>query len=96
MATEPYTVELTQTFHRRIADIVTAVQAGIWDKGIRDLLGYSTDFGLGQKHGSQTLILKTSRRSAYVRLSWDAIVGKGSAEQEQVDEAVRKAVTELA
>lgn len=95
MATDPYTVESTQTFHRRIAAIVAAVQTAIWEKGMHDLLGYSTDFGLGQKHGSQTLILKTSRRSAYVRLPWDVIVGAGSADQERVDEAIRQAITEL-
>jgi hypothetical protein len=95
MATEPITIEATQTFHRRIATIVAAVQAGIWDKGMHDLLGYSTDFGFGAQRGAQTLILKTSRRSAYVRLPWQTIVGEGSAERDQVDEAIRRAVTEL-
>jgi hypothetical protein len=95
MTSDPLTVELTQTFHRRIAGIVSAVQAGIWSTGMHDLLGYSTDFGLGPKHGAQTLILKTSRRSAYVRLPWATVVGEGSAERAAVDEAIHRAIIEL-
>jgi hypothetical protein len=95
MTNETITIEATQIFHRRIASIVAAVQTGIWEKGMHDLLGYSTDFGLGQHHGTQTLILKTSRRSAYVRLPLQTLLGEGSAERDQVDEAIRRAVTEL-
>jgi hypothetical protein len=95
MTTEAITIEATQAFHRRIASIIAAVQAGIWDKGMHDLLGYSTDFGSGPKHGTQTLVLKTSRRSAYLRLAWQTILSEGTAERDQVDDAIRRAVTEL-
>jgi hypothetical protein len=95
MTTDPITVEMTQIFHRRIAAIIEAVQAGIWNTGMHDLLGYSTDFGFGEKRGTQTLILKTSRRSAYVRLPWDTLLSEGSADRDRIDDAIRRAITEL-
>jgi|GEM_PF-708633 len=90
-----FTFEVTQEFHRRMAAAIEAVQAGIWQSGAHDLLGYSTDFGFGQGRGVQTLVLKTSRRSAYLRLHWDTILGNEPAERKLVDDAIRSAITEL-
>lgn len=90
-----FTVEMAQEFHRRMAAIVDAVQAGIWQAGVHDLLGYSTDFGFGQKRGLQTLDLKTSHRSAHVRLHWDTVLGDAPADRELVDEAIASALNEL-
>ena len=95
MESNPFSFEVTQEFHRRIAAIVEAVQAGVWNAGTHDLLGYSTDFGFGQARGVQTLVLKTHRRSAYVRLNWDTILGDASADRALVEGAVRSAITEL-
>jgi len=90
-----FSFETTQEFHRRVAGTVEAVQAGIWKAGVHDLLGYATDFGFGQKHGVQTLVLKTRRKSAYLRLHWDTILGDSSADRQIVDDAIRSAITEL-
>jgi hypothetical protein len=90
-----FTLAVAQEFHRRIAAVVDSVQAGIWNTGAHDLLGYSTDFGFGQRRGVQTLVLKTSRRSAYLRLNWDTILGDASADRELIDAAVKSAITEL-
>lgn len=95
MDNRQFTIEMTQEFHRRIAGTVEAVQAGIWKAGVHDLLGYSTDFGFGQQRGVQTLVLKTSRRSAHVRLHWDTILGDSDADRQQVVEAIQSAITEL-
>lgn len=92
---ETYSIAVAQEFHRRIADTVEKVQAGIWDTGMRELLGHSTDFGFGQGRGAQTLVLKTSRKSAYLRLSWDTILGNSAADRELVQAAIRSAITEL-
>jgi lipid-A-disaccharide synthase-like uncharacterized protein len=86
---------MTKEFHRRMAAAIDAVQEGIWNAGVHDLIGYSTDYGFGQKHGVQTLVLKTRRRSAYLRLHWDTILSDGTAERLQVEAAIRSAVTEL-
>lgn len=85
----------TQEFHRRIAAIIEAVQAGIWERGAHDLLGHATDFGFGQAHGVQTLALKTPRKSAYVRLHWDCVLGDGGADRALVLDAIGRAVVEL-
>ncbi|SPE22502.1 hypothetical protein SBBP1_1670001 [Burkholderiales bacterium] len=95
MDNKQFTIEMTQEFHRRIAGTVEAVQAGIWKAGVHELLGYATDFGFGQQRGVQTLVLKTSRRSAHVRLNWDTILGDAPADRQLVDEAIRSAIIEL-
>lgn len=92
----PFTVEMAQEFHRRMAAIIDAVQAGIWQAGLHNLLGYSTDYAFGQERGLQTLILKSRNRSAYVRLQWDAVLGNTDADRELVDNAIRSAIHELA
>lgn len=89
------TIETTQEFHRRMAAIMEAVQAGIWESGLHDLLGHSTDYAFGQARGRQTLVLKTRNRSAYVRLQWDTILGDTPADRQLVDEAIRSAINEL-
>ncbi len=91
-----FSFEVTQEFHRRMAAAIEAVQAGIWNAGVRDLLGYSTDFGFGQKRGVQTLVLKTARKSAYLRLHWDTILGDRPEDRQLLQEAIRSAVAELA
>jgi len=91
-----FTYAVTKEFHRRMAAAIDAVQEGIWKAGVHDLIGYSTDYGFGQKHGVQTLVLKTRRRSAYLRLHWDTILSDVPVDRQKVDEAVRSAVTELA
>ena len=87
--------EKTQEFHRRIAAIVEAVQAGIWERGTHELLGHATDFGFGQGHGVQTLALKTPRKSAYLRLHWDTVLGEASADRQLVADATQRAIIEL-
>jgi len=92
---DDFPLTAAQEFHRRIALAVEAVQAGVWEAGGRDLLGHSTDFGFGQSRGAQTLVLKTSRKSAYLRLGWDTIMGDSPADQGLVQAAIRSAITEL-
>jgi hypothetical protein len=96
MDTNQFTVEMAQEFHRRIAAMIDAVQAGIWRMGRHDLLGYVTDFGFGQQRGLQTLDLKTGRRSAHVRLHWDTILSDAATDRKLVDDAVSSAINELA
>jgi basic membrane lipoprotein Med (substrate-binding protein (PBP1-ABC) superfamily) len=95
MKNDQFTIEMAKEFHQKMATIIDAVQEGIWQKGVRDLLGYSTDYGLGQKHGLQTLILKTGHKSAYVRLHWDNIFGSSSEDKALVTNSVQKAIQEL-
>lgn len=95
MVDKQFTVELAQEFHKNMAAIIEAVQVGIWQKGVRDLLNYSTDYGLGQERGLQTLILKTGHRSAYVRLHWDSILGSNPEDRQLVANAVQNAINEL-
>ena len=90
-----FTVELAREFHRRMAAIIDAVQAGIWQSGLHHLLGYATDYAFGQERGRQTLVLKTPNRSAYVRLHWDTILGDTPADRQLVDDAIGSAISEL-
>ncbi|HEX9180152.1 MAG TPA: hypothetical protein VF859_07145 [Burkholderiales bacterium] len=90
-----FTAELAQEFHRRMAAIIDAVQAAVWQAGVHDLLGYATDYGFGQKRGLQTLVLKTGHRSAYLRLNWDTILGDGAADHQLVDDSIRGAINIL-
>ncbi len=92
MEEEEYTLDMALEFHRRIATIVSAVQEGIWQGGRHELIGYDSDFGFGQKRGIQTLVLKTSHRSAYVRLDWHAVVGDTPEERQLVDQAIQGAI----
>jgi hypothetical protein len=94
--TSEFTFAVTREFHRRMALAIDAVQEGIWKAGAHDLIGYSTDYGFGQKHGVQTLVLKTRRRSAYLRLHWDTILGDSAEQRTKVSEAIASAITELA
>lgn len=96
MENKQFTVEMAQEFHRRMAAIIDAVQAGIWQTGVHHLLGYSTDFAFGQERGLQTLVLKTRNRSKYVRLQWDTILGDTPTDRQHVDDAIRSAITDLA
>ena len=95
MDSDPLTVDVPRDFHRRMAAIIDAVQIGVWQEGVHDLLGYSTDFAFGQQRGRQTLVLKTKHRSAYVRLYWDTVMGDTVADRQLVDEATRNAINEL-
>ncbi|MGC2164937.1 MAG: hypothetical protein WA632_02855 [Gallionella sp.] len=95
MDDKQFTVELAQAFQKNMAAIIDAVQVGIWQKGVLDLLNYSTDYGLGQKRGLQTLILKTGHKSAYVRLHWDSIMGIKPDDKQLVAQAVQNAINEL-
>ena len=90
-----FTVEVALQFHRRMAAIIDAVQAGIWQAGLHDLLGYATDYDFGQARGQQTLVLRTHNRSAYVRLQWDTILGDSPADQQLVEGAISSAINEL-
>ena len=91
-----FTLDVAQEFHRRMAAIIDAVQTGIWQAGLYNLLGYATDYAVGQERGLQTLVLKTRSRSAYVRLQWDVVLGNSAADRELVDRAIRSAIHELA
>jgi hypothetical protein len=92
---EPLTVDVPREFHRRMAAIIDAVQVGLWQEGVHDLLGYATDYAFGQQRGLQTLVLKSKHRSAYVRLYWDTVMGDSVADRQLVDEATRSAINEL-
>ena len=92
---EPLTVEVPREFHRRMAAIIDTVQIGVWQEGVHDLLGYATDYAFGQKRGLQTLVLKSNRRSAYVRLYWDTVMGDTVADRQLVDQSIQDAITEL-
>jgi len=92
---DPISVEVPREFHRRMAAIIDAVQTGLWQAGVHDLLGYSTDYAFGQNRGLQTLVLKSKHRSAYVRLQWDTVMGDSVEDRQRVDEAIRSAIDQL-
>jgi hypothetical protein len=89
------TEEVVHEFHRRMSAIINAVQSGIWQTGLKELLGYATDYAVGQERGRQTLVLKTRSRSTYVRLQWDCVLGNAPADRTIVADAVRSAINEL-
>jgi hypothetical protein len=62
---------------------------------VHNLLGYATDYAFGQQRGLQTLVLKSSNRSAYVRLSWDTVMGNTEDDRHLVDSAIKSAIREL-
>jgi hypothetical protein len=39
--------------------------------------------------------LKSRRRSAYVRLDWDTVMGDAAPDRQIVDEAIKSAINEL-
>jgi hypothetical protein len=92
---DPHTVDVPREFHRRMAIIIDAVQTGIWQEGVHDLLGYATDYAFGQQRGLQTLVLKSRHRSAYVRLHWDTLMSDKVADRQLVDEIIQNAIREL-
>jgi len=92
---DPLTVDVPREFHRRMAALIEAVQTGIWQAGVHDLLGYATDYAFGDKRGLQTLVLKTKHRSAYVRLQWETIMSDAVADRQLVDDSVKNAIREL-
>lgn len=92
---DPPTIDVPREFHRRMAAIIDAVQAGVWEAGVHDLLGYATDYAFGQLRGLQTLVLKSRNRSAYVRLNWDTVMGDSEADRQAVDLAIKSAIREL-
>ena len=92
---DPPSVDVPREFHRRMAAIIEAVQSGIWQAGVHDLLGYATDYAFGDARGLQTLVLKSRHRSAYVRLQWETIMSDADAERQLVDSAIHNAIHEL-
>ena len=88
------TLDVAREFHRRMAAIIDAVQTGMWQAHVHDLLGYATDYALGRRE-LHTLVLKSSHRSAYVRLQWDTIMGETQAHTQAVDNAIKVAIEEL-
>ena len=92
---EPLTVDVPREFHRRMAAIIDAVQAGMWQAGVHDLLGFATDYAFGQQRGVQTLVLKSKHRSAYVRLHWDTVMGDADDDRQLVGGAITSAINEL-
>ena len=95
MDKDPLTVDVPREFHRRMAAIIDAVQIGVWQEGVHDLLGYATDFAFGQQRGLQTLVLKSKHRSAYVRLHWGTLMGDTVADRQLVDEVIQNAIRDL-
>lgn len=91
----PLTIDVPLEFHRRMAAIIEAVQTGIWQAGVHDLLGYATDYAFGQQRGLQTLVLKSRHRSAYVRLHWDTLMSDADTDRQRVDAAIKSAINEL-
>jgi len=92
---DPLSVDVPREFHRRMAALIEAVQTGIWQEGVHDLLGYATDYAFGDKRGLQTLVLKSKHRSAYVRLQWETIMSDADADRQLVDTAVKNPIREL-
>jgi hypothetical protein len=92
---DPLTVEVPREFHRRMAAIIDAVQTGMWEAGVHDLLGYATDYAFGEQRGLQTLVLKSKHRSAYVRLQWHTVMSDAEADRQAVQAAIASAVAEL-
>ena len=92
---DPMEVAVPREFHRRMAAIIEAVQSGIWEAGVHDLLGYATDYAFGDTRGQQTLVLKSRHRSAYVRVHWETIMGDAPADVKQIEAAVSNAIHEL-
>jgi hypothetical protein len=88
-------IDVPREFHRRMAAIIEAVQTGMWEAGVHDLIGYATDFAFGEQRGLQTLVLKSKHRSAYVRLQWDSVMGDADADRKLVAAAVQSAINEL-
>lgn len=78
-----------------MAAIIEAVQTGIWEAGVHDLLGYATDYAFGQQRGLQTLVLKSKNRSAYVRLHWDTVMSDTDVDRQTVNQAIQSAIREL-
>jgi|SRR6478735_6756678 len=91
----PPSVDVPREFHRRMAAIIEAVQTGMWQGGVHDLLGYATDYAFGDARGLQTLVLKSRHRSAYVRLQWETIMSDGASERQAIDDAIRNAIHEF-
>ncbi len=89
------TIDVPREFHRRMAAVIDAVQAGMWQAGVHDLLGYATDYAFGQQRGVQTLVLKSKHRSAYVRLHWDTVMGDSDGDRQLVGVAIESAINEL-
>ena len=89
------TLDVVREFHRRMAAMIDAVQTGIWEEGIHDLLGYATDYAFGQQRGVQTLVLKNKHRSSYVRLHWDTVMGDCPEALQTVEATIRDAIREL-
>lgn len=89
------TLDVVREFHRRMAAMIDAVQTGIWEEGIHDLLGYATDYAFGQQRGVQTLVLKNKHRSSYVRLHWDTVMGDGAEALQTVEATIKDAIREL-
>ena len=89
------TLDVVREFHRRMAAMIEAVQTGIWEAGVHDLLGYSTDYAFGQQRGVQTLVLKSKHRSSYVRLDWDTVMGDSATDLQAVETTVKSAISEL-
>ena len=92
---DPLSLDVPREFHRRMAAIIDAVQSGIWEAGVHNLLGYATDYAFGQQRGLQTLVLKSNNRSAYVRLHWDTVMGNTEGDRQLVDAAISSAIREL-
>ena len=92
---DPVVVDVPREFHRRMAAIIDAVQTGVWQEGVHDLLGYATDYAFGQQRGLQTLVLKSKHKSAYVRLHWDTVMGDTIADRQLVDQGIQNAIIEL-
>jgi len=89
------TLDVVREFHRRMAAMIDAVQTGIWEEGIHDLLGYATDYAFGQQRGVQTLVLKNKHRSSYVRLHWDTVMGDCPEALQTVEATIKDAIREL-
>ena len=95
MGTDAMSLPVVREFHERMATIIQAVQAGLWNGGVHELVGYATDYAPGQQRGVQTLVLKRRHRSSYVRLGWDTVMGDAPADVQAVQASIAGAITEL-
>lgn len=89
------TLALVRDFHERMANIIKSVQTGLWEGGVHELLGYATDYAVGQQRGVQTLVLKRRHRSSYVRLGWDTVMGDEPLDVQAVKASIAGAIAEL-
>ena len=78
-----------------MAAIIDAVQNGIWQAGVHDLLGYRHGLRLWTATRPADSCAEEQYRSADVRLHWDTVMGDTVADRELVYQSIRNAIGQL-